>query len=520
MAHVLTRARWEFRWSRSGLLAALALLMLLIAPSAAPGQAGKADKAKDAVAAQAPDVADVPAEDPSRTHRIAPVEVFKDPNAEAILDIKTLKPLAPAPFNHQDYVQVCEQAKNPNLQPDRTLIDRVVRGLAAQLTDAKSIQSILDGPIEEAPKNAAGKAKAAPNKRQGDGGKTIQTATVSLLEPVFLARAEKNMSFLNTYRRSLHQYLPVLLRNHLIPRVQAMIVLGQAAYPTQDAIKLFQDQIESKTQALWVKLWAIEGISNIKKEGGRFSVDIESRTGLSVSKFLEGEREKELPWPIQMRGLEALGWLRQSGLPTTAARADMANTAMLFLANGDGKLEVRAEAARTLGLMQVNAVPKYNFNLVAYSAGLLAADIADQIGEQFLLSPPRSDNTKARYLTALLVGPVYQCFIGVEGMSNSGILQTARANANALSYSKKIFDLLQPLAQASVELLGAPTKEYASRKKSLGDRIQELRTFLKQNPPESRQLVEGGRQYGAVGEQAAARLPRIPAALAGQIGGR
>src|SRR5262249_2067751 len=159
---------------------------------------------------------------------------------------------------------------------------------------------------------------------------------------------------------SLQQFLPPLLKNHLVPRVQAMIVLGQAASP--DAVQLFQTEIANRSQVLWVKLWALQGITNIKKSGVHFGVDGESKAGRTISDFLE--KQKELPWPVQMRALEAIGWLRQSGVPALATQAHMANTAMMFLADPDAKTEVRAEAARALGLMQVNAVPKYNFKLV------------------------------------------------------------------------------------------------------------------------------------------------------------
>ena len=114
----------------------------------------------------------------------------------------------------------------------------------------------------------------------------------------------------------------------------------------------------------------------------------------------------------------------------------MANSAMSFLADTDARLEVRAEAARTLGLMQVNAVPEVQ----------LQARRAMLPGCSRRMSPRssttstrrarrRAENpTKARYLAALLVGPVYQCFDGVEGESNSGILQTAKADADSMKY--------------------------------------------------------------------------------------
>lgn len=533
MADVVSRRRWGSRWSWAGLLGGLAGLLLLVGLSPASGQApesksqapGRTAKAKD-VPPEEPDK-DEPAPappgaapaDPAQSRRVAPVEVFKDPLAEDVLDLKRVNQLPPTPFNDADRLRVYEMAQNPNLPVNRVLIDQVVKGLAARLTDKKSIQSLLEEPEDPPAKGDVPKKGAAPKKREGDGGKGIQVATTYLLEPIFMAKGVKNDTFLAAYRRSLLLFLTPLLKNHLVPRVQAMIVLGQAAAPTQEGIQLFQNEIASPSQVLWVKLWALEGISNIKKEGGRFNVDIESKVARTISLFLD--KQKELPWPVQMRGLEALGWLRQSGLPAEASKAYMANTAMQFLADTGGKFEVRAEAARALGLMQVNAVPKYNFKLVAHYAGLLAADLASEINEQFSDNPPRSENpTRARYMTALLVGPVYQLFDGVQGESNSGILQSGKADTESLKYTQKVFEMVRPLAQASVELYSAPTKEFKDRKAKLAARIAELRTFLKQNPPPSRKLTESGREFGAEGEQAGAQRPAPARALAGNPRGR
>jgi hypothetical protein len=528
MADVLSRTRWGSRWSWIGAFVGLAGLML-IDPSPAPGQeagtkgqpSGKAAASKDANADDkendaAPDVDDAVAADPSKTQRVAPVEVFKDPNAEAIVGIKSLTTLPPVPFTNQDVLSVKDMASNPNRQLNRSLIDQVVKGLAAKLTDRKSVQSLLEGPPEEAPKGADLKKGAAVKKAPaGDGGKAIQQATTDLLEPIFLAKGAKNDQFLRDYRRSLHQFLPPLLKNHLVPRVQAMIVLGQAGTPTQEALQLFLTEISSRSQTLWVKLWAIEGIINIRRGGTPFSNDIESKAARTIANFLE--TEKDLPWLIQLRGLEALGALRRAHLPTEASKAQMANTAMLFLADGDAKVEVRAEAARALGLMQVNAVPNYNFSLVAYGAGLLAADIASQINEQYEDNPPRVHNrTKVQYLTALLVGPVFQSFAGTPGENNSGILVTGRADAAATKYDQKVFDLVRPLAQSSVTLLTSPTRDYKKRKQELAESVAALRGYLVKNPPPSRRLVAGGREYGAGGGAAAGAWDRPD----GQVGNR
>jgi hypothetical protein len=526
MADVLSRRRCGSRWPGAGLLGGLAGLLLLIDPAPAPGQqpaskpqaTGKAGTPKEAPPDEATDAAPAVPVDPAQTRRVAPVEVFKDPLAEEVIDLKKLQSLPPAPFTNEDLLRVKDMAQNINLQPDRSLIDRVVKGLAAKLTDRNSIKSLLEEPpVEEAPKGDVPKKGAAVKKREGDGGKAIQKATTDLLEPIFIARGVKNDTFLRDYRRSLQQSLPQLLKNHLVPRVQAMIVLGQAASP--EALQLFQTEIGNPSQVLWVKLWALEGIVNIKKTGGRFNVDIESKAGRAISRFLD--EGKELPWPVQMRALEALGSLRQSGLPAEAARAHMANTAMSFLADTEAKVEVRAEAARALGLMQVNAVPRYNFKLVANYAGLLAADLASGINDQYSDSPPRAENpTKARYLTALLVGPVYQCFDGTPGESNSGILQTGKADTESLKYTQRVFDMVKPLAQASVELLNAPTKEYKARKQTLAARIAALRTSLKENPPPSRKLTDPGREFGAGGVQAGADRAAPAQAVAGLPRGR
>jgi hypothetical protein len=536
MADVLSRMRWGSRWMCTGFFGGLTGLALLIVSSPALSQqagtksqstaktgdakaAPEADDDKDARAAAAPDV-NPAAADPSQTRRVAPMEVFKDPTAEEILDIsKHLRPLSAAPYTNEDILKVKEQASNPNLQPDRQLIDRVVRGLAAKLTDKKSIQALLTEPEPEPPQNQPAKKGAAPKKKaDDDGGQAIEKVTVDLLEPIFLSRGSKNDAFLSTYRRSLIQNLPQLLKNHLVPRVQAMIVLGEAASP--ESLSIFQNEIASDSQALWVKLWALEGITNIRKGGNPIPTDVASRVSRTVAGFLE--KDKELPWPIQLRGLETLGWLRQGTVPTRADQAYMANTAMLFLTDNDAKLEVRSEAARALGLMQVSTVPKYNFKLVAHAAGLLASDIASEINKQFSDSPPRVENlTKAKYLTALLVGPAYQCFDGVEGETDSGILRTSSTDTDASKYTRRVFDMVRPIAQASVHLLGSPSKEFKKAKQELSGRVTALRTFLEQNPPPSRKLVEKGREFGAgAGNAAGAQVPGPDPALAGNRRGQ
>jgi hypothetical protein len=437
-------------------------------------------RAEDAPA-PAPDVAEVPP-DPSRTRKVAPTEVFKDPHAEALLEVTKFPEVRGPLITPAEIAQVKGMAANPNETPDRTLIEKMIQGLAAQLTDHRNIQALINPP---------------PNmKPDAPVAHAIQDATSNLLEPLFLAQAQNNQAFLTIYHRALIRWLdPLVKTNHLIPRIQAMIVLGECGSP--EALSTYENEIKSARQTLWVKLWALEGIANIKRKGGRLLPDVESKAAKTISDFLDKDTEGEMPWPVKVRALEALGALRQGFLPAQPKYAHMASTAMRFLADPEARLEVRSEAARTLGLMQITtAVPRYNFALVAHAAGELAADLGTAIDSTFSAKPPRADNpTKARYLVALLIGPVYETFQGSPQARDSGLLHVFVNPANA--YVQKVFDLIKPIAQTSVVLLNTPGRAIPDLKKQLESQIAALRSFLEKNPPPNRQLVQGGRDFPA-----------------------
>ena len=230
-----------------------------------------------------------------------------------------------------------------------------------------------------------------------------------------------------------------------------MIVLGQSG--SVDLLPIYVAQIKEPNQTVWVKLWGLEGIVNLMEDSGRISGESQSQTAKIVADFLSAS--EDLPWPVQLRGLEALSALRQGYEPAHPERAAMASAAMKMLADSNAKPEVRSEAARALGLMQITtAVRKYNFPLVAHSIGLLAADLGTQVNSYIpervaktttkkavtapdaakpaakalkgkakagpapaaaVAAPPPvpANPARAKYLTALLIGPVYQAFEGV-----------------------------------------------------------------------------------------------------------
>jgi hypothetical protein len=46
-----------------------------------------------------------------------------------------------------------------------------------------------------------------------------------------------------------------------------------------------------------------------------------------------------------------------------------------------------------------------------------------------------------------------------------------------------------------VELLSSTSKQYKDRKKTLSTQVAALQAFLRQNPPPSRSLVQGGEEF-------------------------
>src|SRR5262249_54573081 len=159
------------------------------------------------------------------------------------------------------------------------------------------------------------------------------------------------------------------------------------------------------------------------------------------------------------------------------------------LSDPEKKYEVRSEAARALGVMAIPAsVRKYNYPLIAHSVGMLAADLGTQIdslipkretasatskaapapdsAKPAAKSPPNgkaagktagkvageapatpatrranANPVKAQYLTALLIGPVYQAFEGVPGPRGDAGGLKRNAGGEAAEYSQQVFEL-------------------------------------------------------------------------------
>jgi hypothetical protein len=259
----------------------------------------------------------------------------------------------------------------------------------------------------------------------------------------------------------------------------------------------------------------MRGISNIKKYSpNRLRADQEIEAARTIADQLA--RNKQWPWPVQLRALEALANLRQGFVPSAPKSADMAATVMRILADPQARPEVRAEAARALGMMQITqAVPDYNYGLIAHAAGQLAAQLGDQIAANYSADKGTPINaTKAEYLASLLLGPVYQAFEGQQGLRESGLLHN---NAGiARNDAQKVLDAIKPVARAAVDLVRAPTGQLKARRQDLTTRVAALKEFLVKNAPENNHLVPTDDGYPvAGGDQAEARAEPAAAKVAG-----
>jgi hypothetical protein len=471
----------------------------------ATGKAADASK-KDAADDEAPQ--EIPP-DPSKTQKSASVEIFKDPIAEEILDLKKFRPIAKRPPMDGDVNAVKAMAADANTAIDPNRIRRTIEGMVGELTDPKNIQALIDPPPGMPPTSRAARA--------------IQDATTTLLEPIFAARAAKNYRFLAEYNKNLLAVLPPVLRHHLVPRIQAMIVLGQSG--NTEALKLFLDEIKNAKQTVWVKLWALRGVTNIKEHGlTRLTATQDIDAARTIADQLD--KSREWPWPVQYRALEALAHLRQGFDPRSPRTADMAQVAMKFLADNQLRPVVRAEAARALGMMQISsAVSKYNFGLVAYGAAQLAATLGEQVGACYGDDGKPINSSKAEYLTGLLAGPLMQAYNGQANARESGLLHGY--NGNSAKDIQKVADQVQPVVRAALDLIRSPNGQLKDRKQDLKTRVVALQDYLAKNVPADRHLVPGdegffGNQGGAEAEADAKAPAAEPAAakVAGARGGK
>jgi hypothetical protein len=415
------------------------------------------------------------------------------------------EPLAPPLETYRDSrAEKCLQNTFPVLgKPGRPAIVNQVKAMSGNQApvERQTIEQFVDLCINDLTHHAHIKAVIDPDAGVPPGAGAhfaIQQATDNLLEPILSARAVNNSGFLSMYDQILLQKLPPLLDNHLLARISAMIVLSQTAVP--EAVEIFIKQLGNPDQTVWVALWAARGLTNIQQVT-RYNLDAPRaiRAAKAVADFLE--REKDLPWPVQYRALEALGSLRLANTPQmTRGQPEMAGTATQFLTAPDGRLEVRAEAGWALGMMVVPAgINQYNFTMLAYTVGEVAATLGERVKEVY----PKNV-TQAEQWTALLVTQILQTFDGIDTARDSGLLKSPHPAANAARpFMKQVSDKARPLAASAVRLVREPAGRSAANLKDLDAKLADLKSMLDKNRPPNTWLVPGGPNFPLAGAQVA-----------------
>lgn len=452
----------------------LSIVLLGAAPAVVVAQpATKADPAKakaDAPKDQAPAAEATTGDESERT---IPAEVFKDPVAEKILATK-FRPLTAVPLPSSNIKQVKDMASGITI--DRPMVAKYVARFAADLTAANNIKGIIEPPTTTTPTSSSSLG--------------MRAASAALLDPIELARRANNSAFLNIYTQELLKSLPPVLENHLISRIEAIIILGQTGSP--EVVDLFVKVLNDPNQTIWVKLWAARGITNIVQgpTGNRVDATLGAR-GIPAAKALTNflNKEKDAPWFAQLRVLEALGALRLSAEPGSPTKLDMADAAARLLSDPEARPEVRAQAAWALGMLRYSPAARLNTQLLGYYIGEVAADLGEKIASTY-----SENNTRAQFLTSLLIYQLFPALHGQDGAGDSGLVKTG--GPGAAGFLGPLTDQVRAVTTTAIDLtVKSPKARQAGFAKDLGDRVGALRAFLDKNPPADKHLVPGGTEY-------------------------
>jgi len=174
---------------------------------------------------------------------------------------------------------------------------------------------------------------------------------------------------------------------------------------------------------------------------------------------------------------------------------ELAVTAMKFLADAKLRPEVRAWAAWALGMMQAPpSGTKLNYALVAYHAGLTAAELGEAIAA--------ADQHQAAYLTGLLVYQIYNALHGEPGVRGAGLVNQAGLGTSQTDVAA-IDTLVGQVAAAGIEVSRAAGTQSAQRRGALRTKVGALRTLLAKSAPKDLEFVPGGPSFPATVAQVA-----------------
>jgi hypothetical protein len=426
-------------------------------------------------------------------------EVFTDPNAKRTLGIFAPINFAGVPpsikiNNPPDDRNTMQSMASRLTNTDPQFIKRYVEFFATELTRRDYLNALLNPPNT-----------AKPTDAQLAQSRGLERAVDALTKPLIDGRANDNREFLTVYSKALFDSsLPKVLENNYLSRIDAMIVLGMAGSTTTQALDVYIKELKKPDQVIWVKLWAARGLTNAAQSG---KVDLDASKSILAAEALIGflESDEKLPWPAQMRAIEALGSLRVSTANLPRGKVDAASEVMKFLADPDARVEVRAWAAWALGMMKVSSqVTPYNYNLIGYELGRVAVELGEEIVQEFDDNPNdfERESAQAYHLASLLLFQVYPALIGEEGVRDSGLLRAPHPSLGASKpFLSKLDDLIKAVAKEAHDMLKAGGTSVKDKRNDLDAKVADLKRFLGSTLPKDRHLVPGGPEF-APGDEA------------------
>ena len=484
-------SRW---WLALALLAAAPLASFAQAPAKKDTTPAKDDAKAAAADAEAQKEGIV---DKSKMEKQETSEVFEDPRAKPLLKntFKEFPDTKPA-LTRPDESALRNMAANV-VGVNRELLSRFLDQMAADLTKHVYIKAVIEND---------------PTMKGGDARlRAMERASQFLMELLAIAKDKKNDVFLAQFVPLLFAKFTPLFEGHLLTRIEASIILATAATPAQ--IDLFIKQIADPKQVVWVKHWSARALTNATNEG-KVTLDIGKATAAVAALVGFLEKEPGAPWPVKLRVYEALGSIRLASTTGPQGKPDVAALAMLSLSDPKVKIDVRARAAWTLGMVTIPAAnPTFNFKLATYQIGRLAAEIGDRILADYGQRKDKfvRQNDAARYLTGLLLYQVYPALAGEEDIPNSGLLRSRHPAALAARpIMSGLEEQLKNLGRAAGDLLTAGGGQVKEASANLEARVVELKSFLEKNRPGpgETELYPGGPKIPINPPQVAGAPPR------------
>lgn len=452
------------------LLAAVGL-PLIVCPSSPARQQDVPEEPAEAQAG--PEEAEATPEEEDAADVLAD-SIYVDPKATAAMrgTFEQLHPSARVPLNTDR--TIAQMVRGGRV--DAGLIDRFIKDAARQLTDPTNLQAVVQ-----------------PGGSQRNIQEIQDAGRYLMLPYLEVSAADRDRRFIQEFNAKLLAVVPDLLKNHLYARVQAMQALSLMGDP--QALDLLIVQLGDPDQPLIVKQLAAEGIEQIARDAsGSLTPNQREKAANALVEFLRNNRDAY--WLAQARAIQALGSLRSISGIQNRNEAVFADEVLSAISSEDLRLETRAWAAWAAGMFEIPpSYPQLNFSLASYMIGQLAVEVGERIVE---LSDPREDGSfdpeRVKYQTALLVSPIFQSLEGSRELRGSG-LKNSNAVGPHQQYVNRMHQLIRQLAASSVELTRAVGGQRPAARDGVIRSLNELRSFLEQNPPDDRTFVPGGREF-------------------------